>query len=107
MKLDYFNTTEKDNAVAALKEYENDFVRALSDENLEKNMKSPRTMFNYLLEELNQKFLSVIKTIDEYVYSCDADINSTIANRNEDNDYIVSRYAPKSNELNDNKNNKQ
>lgn len=100
LKLDYFNTIEKDNVITALREYENDFVEALSNENLKKHMESPKAMFNYLVEELNKKFLSVMKTIDEYVLSCDVDINSTIANRNEDNDYIVSRYAPKNNELN-------
>lgn len=95
LKMDYNDSKTKENAAEALDKYQQEFLFAFDDKALNKYMREPKKAFDVCVGILSEKFAITVDAINEYVFSCDRDINEVISNKNENNEYIVLRYAPK------------
>ena len=95
LKMDYCENQSKNNAIEALKEYQQVFLETFSNKALEEMIKRPKKVFDICVDVLSNKFATTVDALNEYVTLCDYDINDTIANKNDDNEYIVLHYAPK------------
>ena len=91
---DYKESVEKNKTLETLNDYRKIFNSFMSDGT--KN-KDPNKLQTDCLNLLKDKYLELVKVVDDYVLMCDSDINESIANKSDDFVFLSSSYSPKKN----------
>ncbi len=92
---DYRKSIAKDNLVKELKRFDKNFTSSFEKEENEKYLNDISALQDKFLKHLSTEFGNLMKELNNYVSDCNLDIQNTIANKGDDNAYLLEVYSPK------------